>query len=251
MCDCDPSYVRPKKQPPVTSEQKTICKTFGARELHPIGDLCGCGKVRVEPSSNNRRQHTSSLTTETETTIRKLFDNNFDRAFAGSQYAFADDDDDHKPVPKKKTADTTSIVLAMEEHERCNHHVPEAKLHYGFFGKVKDSFTKRTRQDLKDGYIYRVVGDPISLRRCDKHKRYEDHEEEEEEEEAEGFAPYVVGYKDLGYGTHEYKERKFTKQQAEEKSYECKEKVHSVHTKTCGCKQVSVQHETDHLDFGY
>lgn len=249
LCDCDPSYVRPQKQPPVTAEQKTICKTYGARELQPIGDLCGCGKVHVEPSTNNRQ--TSSQTTETRTSIHKLFENSFDRDFAGTKYDFADEEDDDKPVPKKKIADTTSIILAVEEHARCNHHVPEAKLHYGFYGKVKDSFTKRTRQDLKDGYIYRVAGNPISLRRCDKHKQYEDHVEEDESEEEEGAMPYEVGYKELGYGDHEFKERKFTKQQAEEKSYECKEKVHHVHTKTCGCKHVSVQHGIDHLDFGF
>lgn len=158
----------------------------------------------------------------------------FGKDFAGTKYEFAPYD--HKPKPKPKPADSTSIILALEEHQRCSHHVPESKLHYGFYGKVKDGFTKETKQDLLDGYLYKVVGDPISLRRCDKHKQYEDHEEEEEEEEEDDFVPHELGYKEIGYDTHKYNVRTFVKHETV-KSHECKDKVHHVRTKTCGCKR--------------
>lgn len=168
-----------------------------------------------------------------------------ERDFAGTQYDFAADADEHKTTLKKKVADSTSIVLALEEHERCNERVPESKLHYGFFGKVKDSFTKRTSQDLKDGYIYRFAGYPISLKRCDKHREYEEHEDEDEEEEEEEFVPYELGYKDIGYGKHKYNERSFTTHhRAPERSTGCKDKVHhTVHTSSCGCNSKKVVHE--------
>lgn len=248
----------------MTPEHKTICKTYGARELHPIGDLCSCGKVHVEPapvrtctgqkgctcSSCTARHHSSSHQNKNTYAIRHLFEDErkHECDFAGTQYDFAADAEEVKTATKKKLADSTSIVLAMEEHERCNHHVPESKLHYGFFGKVKDSFSKRTHQDLKDGYLYRFAGHPISLKRCDKHREHEDHEEEEVEEEEEEFVPYELGYSDIGYGQHKYAERSFVKHHAPEKSYECKDKVHHVHTSSCGCrsKHVTLQEDSSH-----
>lgn len=239
LCNCDPSYVKPKPLPVVRPEQKTICKTYGARELSPIGDLCSCGKVHVEPAqvrtSSSSLTQTSSKSTETKTSysIKNLFEDShtFGKEFAGTEYEFAPYD--HKPKAKPKAADSTSIILALEEHQRCSHHVPESKLHYGFYGKVKDEFTKHTKQDLLDGYLYKVVGDPISLRRC---KQQESHEEVESEEE-DDFVPHELGYKEIGYAKHKFNERTFTKHEAAVKSHECKDKVHYVSTKTCGCKR--------------
>lgn len=248
----------------MTPEQKTICKTYGARELHPIGDLCSCGKVHVEPTPIRTctgktgctcNKCTSSKLTQTKNSyaIHHLFEDQhkLERDFAGTQYDFAADADEVKTAAKKKVADSTSIVLALEEHARCSHHVPESKLHYGYFGKVKDSFSKRTQQDLKDGYLYRFAGHPISLKRCDKHKEHDDHEEEEIEDEEDDFVPYELGYSDIGYGKHRYRERSFTKHHAPEKSFDCKDKVHHVHTSSCGCSSKHVTVQEDHNEHHY
>lgn len=184
MCKCKPSYVRPQPKQQVIAAKSTVCKTIGAQEFNPIGDVCSCGHVQVAPtplgaiadssadppSGGCKCGKTSKVSAAQGRDLNLSPYTQYD--ISGTQFDEAAniyDQPQTKPTNNGPPgADPISIVLAAEQQDRCNHNVPEAKLHYGPSGKIEDGSLKVHVPDLNEGALYQLKGPRLSLKKCTK-----------------------------------------------------------------------------------
>lgn len=197
VCKCDPTYVKPQAKASVASSKSTICRTVGAQEFKPIGDICSCGAVKVEPHQRENGKRSGSECgcggrrseedraergqSEVERTRERILEEERTRSSLYNEYEISgaqfDDNADlykaekSRKKSKEQSADTVSIILALEEQERANKKVPESKLLYGPSGKIIDGSTRKIVPDLNEGGLYKLAGTRLALK---KFKRIDD-----------------------------------------------------------------------------